>query len=67
MHPLKISMIITFILTMAVLFMGITNMARGKDSNGLRSRISNHLMLARVALSFALLVQIVIYVTYFRQ
>lgn len=62
MHPLKISMVITFILVAIVLFAGISNMGKSSQpGNEKAARRSTALMMARVMLSFALLAQIAIY------
>lgn len=64
MHPFAYVMIATFIAVVVVLTMGITSIGRHSDK-AQKSR-SSRLMLLRVMLSFALLIEIVIYVAYFK-
>ena len=63
MHPFKILMIVTFVLTFITLFAGILNM--GEQTKQARAR-SNKLMVLRVALGFSLLAEIVIYLAFIK-
>lgn len=65
MSALKISMIVTFVLVLLTVFAGVGTMA-GNDKSKDRERRSNKLMFLRVFLSFALFIQIIVYIIWFR-
>lgn len=64
-HPLAITMVLTFVAAIATLVVGIAGMGRAAADSASAKR-ANQLMMLRVGLCVLLLIQIIFYVIYIK-